>query len=121
MTATAQRQTIRTNTMATPESAAKRLNEVFTQVNQRIDAVAKRRIVEFDYVAASPVFPINLDGPGFPVRGVVVMRIFQLDAPTTPLGAGVIDWVPTESGVAIYNLTGVSAGSSYRIALEMIG
>ena len=65
--------------------------------------------------------PVRLDGPGFPVRGVVVMRIFQLDAPTTPLGAGVIDWVPTESGVAIYNLTGVSAGSSYRIALEMIG
>lgn len=121
MSATGQRQTIRTNAMATPEAAAKRLNDVFNQVNQRIDAVSRREIVEFDYVAASPVLPLYLQSPGFPVRGIVVMRIFLLDSPNNPIGAGPIDWYPTEEGVAIIGLTGVTAGNSYRIALEMIG
>lgn len=121
MTATAQRQTLRAQDLSSPGTAAKRLNQVTDKLNQRIDGVARRKVVKFDLVAESPVFPVYLDGPGFPVEGVVVMRIYRLDAPTTPLGAGSIDWIPTESGVAIYALGGVTSGNSYRIALEMIG
>lgn len=118
---TGQRQTLRADSMATPVTAAKRLGQIFDKLNQRIDNASRRSIVEFTYVAASPVFPILLDGPGFPVRGLTVMRVFDTAAVGTPIGAGVIDWTPTAEGVSIINMSGVTAGSTFRITLEMVG
>jgi len=117
----AYKQTLRTKDVATPDGIAKTVGSIIDKLNERIDSASRRSIVEFDLVAESPVFPINLQSPGFPVRGVVVMRVYRLDAPQTPLTAGSVDWYPTEEGLAIISLAGVTAGLSFRVALELIG
>lgn len=126
---TARRQQIRPVDMKTPEEAAARLQVAFDEVQQRIDALPQRELIDVEFRTETPVAdtpPIGLPAIGAArgVRGITVVQSVDLStSPPTPWPSGTVAFSRNSAGQYELTIDGVGPllnSRPYRFTLEVI-
>lgn len=108
-----------------PVRLARVLNTAFQELFSESNLNRPRIVVSLDVQTPAVVadaFPQIFAGPGFPVAGVIVLRLKNADNSTVLLTSGsAVQWFPTADGrISITNISGLAVNTRYVIDLEVI-
>lgn len=115
-----QRTQLRASELTTPEASARNINEIFRELQQRLEAVERVLFVDVSITPSGNAATAVVGVPSWPVRGVYLARAWDsaLSVPAFPrLGNRV---VPDGLELSLY-LGDVSVGTRYDLTVELRG
>lgn len=96
------------------------LDRIYTLLTALREARVLKELTFTTAAVVANTFPIDVPFSKFIPRGVQVVKVVDVLAPTTIHSSGVwVDWEPLEGGFRVKYITGLNVSTQYRLTLEV--